>query len=66
MNPHKPIMLTTNAMGPLFGGWAYDTIGNYTLAFTVYGVACAIGAVAAFTAEAPRPRPVGAAVTQPA
>lgn len=59
-----PIMLTTNAMGPLFGGWAYDTIGNYTLAFTVYGVACAIGAVAAFTAGAPRPRPVAVAATQ--
>lgn len=52
-----PIQLTTNAMGPYFGGWSYDTTGSYFLAFTVFAIASAIGSACAFFAGAPRRRP---------
>jgi MFS family permease len=53
-----PMQLFTNAMGPLFAGWSYDTTNSYFLAFTVFGATSLIGAVCAFFAGAPRLRRV--------
>lgn len=55
-----PMQLCTNAMGPYFGGWSFDTTGSYLLAFTVYAVVSSVAAVCAFAAGAPRPRPLAA------
>ncbi len=51
-----PMQLLTNAMGPYFGGWSYDTTGGYMLAFSVFGVASAVGSVCAMLAGAPQRR----------
>lgn len=52
-----PIQLVTNAMGPFFGGWMYDTNGNYVAVFTIYVVLAFIAGVVALLAGAPQLRP---------
>lgn len=41
-------------IGPLLGGYIYDTSGNYNLAFTIVGTTCFLAALLAFALKQPK------------
>jgi len=51
----RPIVMVFNAAGPLFGGWIYDTTGNYWIAFVVFIISFLAGAALIFASSPDRP-----------
>lgn len=53
----SPFSVLFSAVGPLFGGWAYDRFGSYQVAFTCFSLAFAIGAGLIYFARPPKKAP---------
>ncbi len=50
-----PFSTGAGMIGPVYAGWAYDTTGSYTTAFTIILIFIAISVVVMFFATPPKP-----------
>jgi sugar phosphate permease len=53
----RPLVVGANAGGAVVAGWAYDSLGSYSLVMTVFGLLTLTGATLALLARPPRARP---------
>ena len=51
------IMAPFSVVAPIYAGWVYDTTGNYTTAFMVFGSLLALAVVITLFARPPKPPP---------
>ena len=54
-----PVVVASNAVGPVFAGYVYETAGTYALALAVFSVVLGVGALSALLARRPVPRDGG-------
>ncbi len=50
-----PFGMITGVIAPVYAGWAYDTTGSYTTAFTVILILAVVSAVVMYFATPPKP-----------
>ena len=48
-----PVVVASNAVGPVFAGYVYESAGAYTMALAAFSVVLAVGAVSALLARRP-------------
>jgi MFS family permease len=53
----RPLIVGANAGGAVVAGWAYDSLGSYSLVITTFGLLTLTGGVLAYLAQPPLPRP---------